>query len=199
MHKKSIAGLILAAGSSSRMGSPKQLMLLNETTILEHVVKNLEGSSIDRIFCVIGESAPLIRPYLERYQIDIIFNPDYKDGLSSSINCGINHIVKNGFDTVLIALGDQPLIKSAYFNNLITTFNKNEEKIIATDYSGKFGVPIVVPKTYFYDLLLLKGEKGAKEFLNSRLPDVISLKTDTLFDVDTKEDYDALIKKYNKT
>jgi len=95
-------------------------------------------------------------------------------------------------------LGDQPLINSEYFNSLIFKFNQNAESIIATDYNGSFGVPIVISKNYFSDLSDLKGDKGAKEFLNSHHEVVIASKSASLFDVDTKEDYKELMRKLNQ-
>ena len=103
------------------------------------------------------------------------------------------------FDAVLIVLGDQPLIQTEYLNNLISKYKANPKKIIATQYSDSYGVPIVVSQSRFSDLLKLKGDKGAKEFLNSQQHNIIALKTDALFDVDTEEDYKELINRIEKT
>ncbi|WP_422103954.1 nucleotidyltransferase family protein [Winogradskyella sp.] len=198
MPKSRIAALILAAGSSSRMGVLKQLLPLQKTTLLEYVIKNVKLTDVDKVYCVIGAKAESIAPYLKKHQIEVIVNPNYQNGLSSSIKCGIERINREHIDAILITLGDQPLIPPAYFNELIATYKAQQRKIVATDYIGNFGVPIVIPKRYFSDLTELKGDQGAKEFLNSQGDNIIGLKTETLFDVDTQEDYKELINRVKK-
>ena len=199
MPKPNIATLILAAGSSSRMGVLKQLLPLQKTTLLEYVISNVKLAEVDKVYCVIGAKAESIAPYLKKHQVKVIVNPNYQNGLSSSIKCGIEQITKENIDAILIVLGDQPLIPPTYFNELITTYKAQQDKIIATHYIDNFGVPVVVPKHYLPHLLELKGDKGAKEFLNSQGDNIIGLKTDTLFDVDTEKDYKELIHRVKKT
>jgi len=198
MPKKRIAALILAAGRSSRMGTLKQLLPIQKTTLLEYVIKNVKLANVDKVYCVIGAKAETIEPYIKKQRVEIVFNPNYNDGLSSSIKCGIEQIRNEDFEASLIVLADQPLIKTNYFNTLISEYNGNQDKIIATDYAKNYGVPVVIPKSYFPDLLKLKGDKGAKEFLNSRPKTIVGLKTDTLMDIDTEKDYQELIHKIKK-
>lgn len=194
---KRIATLILAAGSSTRMGSVKQLLPLKGATLLGAVIEKVQASETDEIFCVLGANNSEIKASIEGYKIEIIINPYYETGLSSSIVAGINNLIPKNFDAVLITLGDQPLIHTEYFGRLINTFKKTPENIIATEYNDSLGVPVIIPKLYFKNLLRLKGDKGAKEFLNSHSEIIKSFKSDSLFDVDTKEDYKELMKKLN--
>ena len=179
------------------MGVSKLQLPVKSTTLLGSVIENVKESNVDEVYCVLGSKADSIKKSISTYKVETVINSNYKDGLSSTIICGIQHIEKMSFDAVLIVLGDQPLINSKYFNNLIDTFSQNPEKIIATHYNESYGVPVIVPKYYFSDLLNLKGDKGAKEFLNSHHKVVIGSKSDSLFDVDTKEDYVELMKKLN--
>lgn len=199
MPKIRIAALILAAGSSSRMGTLKQLLPFKKATILEETIKNVKQADIDKVYCVLGAEASSIKPYLQKHSIDLVINSNYKEGLSSSIKCGIERIQNEGFDAVLIALGDQPLIQPKFFNALIKEFKSDQKNIVAADYNNSFGVPVVISKSYFSDLLKLKGDKGAKEFLNSQNHTIIGMKTDNLFDIDTQKDYQKLIKRIEKT
>lgn len=195
----SVAIIILAAGNSSRMGTPKQLLSLGDHTLLGTVIDNAQQSQADEVFCVLGANAKEVSLSITTYGVEILVNSSFHDGLSSSIIAGINHIKDRDFDAVLIMLGDQPLIDSYYLNSIVNTFKNRSDKIIATNYNGTLGVPVVIPKSYYSLLLQLKGDKGAKEFLNSRHEQVISLNNDSLFDIDTQEDYKALIKKLKQT
>lgn len=198
MPKNRIAAIILAAGSSSRMGVSKQLLAFQETTLLGHVIENVRGSDVDKMYCTLGAESDLISLSIERYTIETIVNSNYKTGLSSSIIASIRHIENESFDAVMMILGDQPLVDSIYINELLTAFNNSSDKIIASSYANGPGVPVIIPKKYYPNLLQLKDDKGAKEFLTSQNENIISFETDSLFDVDTEEDYKKLIKRLGK-
>jgi molybdenum cofactor cytidylyltransferase len=195
-----IAILILAAGSSSRMGVAKQLLPVGETTLLGITIEHALQSKADKVCCVLGSNAEVIKESISKYNIESIFNPDFKTGLSSSIVSGIKHLKNQNYDAILIALGDQPLITSVYLNKMINTFTKNNGKIIASKYNNTFGVPSIIPNIYYAQLLKLKGDKGAKHFLKNHIKEIILLKNTKLIDIDTKKEYEDYLnsKKFNK-
>ena len=123
----------------------------------------------------------------------MIINTSYKDGLSSSIATGIKHIENKDFDRILIMLADQPNVNTDYLNTLLNTSQEHPLKIIASDYGKNVGVPAIFPKAYFQNLTKLKGDKGAKLFLQNHLSEVMKMKTIDLIDIDTKEEYQKLI------
>jgi molybdenum cofactor cytidylyltransferase len=184
-----IAILILAAGSSTRMGVAKQLLPVGENTLLGVSIKQALQSEADKVYCVLGSNAEVIKQSISKFKIEPIFNPNYKTGLSSSIVAGIQHLINQDFDATLILLGDQPLISVAYLNAMITPFKNHGEKIIASKYNNTFGVPSVIPKRSYNELLKLKGDKGAKDFLNTNKEEIIPLKNINLIDIDTKKEY----------
>jgi molybdenum cofactor cytidylyltransferase len=185
-----IAILILAAGRSSRMKEPKQLLAIGNKTLLEIAIHNALKSKAKKVFCVLGANAKDIQKSITNLNLAIIINSEFKDGLSTSIITGIQHLTSSNFDAVLIMLADQPNADKTYINNLIDTFYTNSEKIIASNYDSTYGVPAIFPKKVFKDLLKLQGDKGAKEFLNSDLDMIVGIKaTNQLIDIDTKEDY----------
>lgn len=184
-----IAILILAAGSSSRMGKAKQLLPVKNSTLLGIAVKNAHNSNAEQIYCVLGEHAEQIQESIKKYNINIIRNPNYKNGLSSSIVEGIKHLKSESIDAILVMLADQPKVDTTYLNILIDSFYKHPSKISASNYSGIYGVPAIFPKTYVEQLLKLKGDKGAKALLNSQKKQVISMTSDKLIDIDTQEEY----------
>lgn len=192
-----IAILILAAGSSSRMKTTKQLLPIGKTTLLGATIEYALQSNTKRIYCVLGANAETIKTSISKYNIETISNPNYKSGLSSSIATGIQHISNQNFDAVLLVLGDQPLITSSYFNEMINTFKKHSKKIIASGYNTNLGVPAIIPKIYFNDLLSLEGDKGAKTFLNSKKDKIIKLDSANVMDIDTPKEYQDYINSIN--
>lgn len=187
-----IAILILAAGSSSRMKTPKQILKINNKFLLEIVIEKALTIQKDNIFCVLGEKSDEIKQKISFKNTQIIINTQFKNGLSSSIISGIKHITNNNLNCkgVLILLADQPAIETNYLKALYQLFKANNSKIVASQYVHNFGVPAIFPKKYFSQLLFIKGDKGAKEFINTKKNDVICPKFDTNFiDIDTKEDF----------
>lgn len=191
---KKTAILILAAGKSSRMGSIKQLLSYKKTTLLGWAIKQAKQSKANTVFCVLGANSEIIKKSIENYLVEIIYNADYNNGLSTSIITGVSHLKDKNFDTVLIMLADQPSISTDYLNQLIITSEENNGKIIVSNYGNKMGVPALFPKQYFNKLINLKGDYGAKEFLKMYLSEIIKMPTFYLVDIDTKEDYKNLIK-----
>ncbi|WP_459209256.1 nucleotidyltransferase family protein [Aquimarina rhabdastrellae] len=191
-----IATIILAAGNSSRMGTTKQLLPIGNTTLLGVVVKNALLAKTQKTYCVLGSNSEKIIPSLQEYDVEIILNPEYKTGLSSSIVKGINHVKTQNFDAVLIMLGDQPLVDTSFINNLIALFYKNPSCIVASNYAKGVGVPAIFPKEFFNELEKLKGDKGAKELLKAKKEQVYKAKFPVdLIDIDTYEEYLAFKKK----
>ncbi|WP_400078469.1 NTP transferase domain-containing protein [Winogradskyella sp. R77965] len=185
--------LVLAAGSSTRMYTAKQLLPFGNTTLLGLVIENALNSDVNKAYCVLGANYKAVEKSISKYKIETIFNPEYKSGLSSSIVAGIQHISNQKFDAVLLLLGDQPFITTQYINSMIATYKNHEEKIVVSTYNKTYGVPAIISKTHFDELLKLQGDKGAKAFLNSNRQDIVSLDNANLVDIDTKEDYQELL------
>jgi molybdenum cofactor cytidylyltransferase len=170
---KNIAFLILAAGKSSRMGGIKQLEKINNKTLLDIALDKIRVLSINNIFCVLGANSDKIKQEINTNNIEFILNRNFENGLSSSIVSGIQHFRKNklNFDGVFILLADQPAIEINYLKSMINLFQKT--KIIASNYGAGLGVPAIFAEKYFAELLLIEGDKGAKEFINTRKNDII--------------------------
>jgi molybdenum cofactor cytidylyltransferase len=188
---KNIAVLILAAGKSSRMNSIKQLEKINNKTLLDITVDKVNKLFFENIFCVLGANCDEIKQGITSKNIEYINNKKFENGLSSSIVSGIDYFNENklNFKGIFILLADQPAIEIAYLRAMLELFKKNNNTIIASNYGNKLGVPAIFPEKYFTDLLLIKGDKGAKEFINKRKNEVICPKpTTNFFDIDTKRD-----------
>lgn len=184
-----IAILILAAGSSSRMKIPKQLLPVGNKTLLGLTLENAMNSKANNVHLVLGANSEEIKNSIKDISVNIILNPNHTKGLSTSIVEGVKHIQSKPYDAVVIMLADQPQVDTSYINKLMDTFDENPEHIIASKYSNVFGVPAIFPKSAFEQLLKLKGDKGAKTFLNSEKAKVIAINTTQFIDIDTPKDY----------
>jgi molybdenum cofactor cytidylyltransferase len=194
-----IATLILAAGESSRMGTPKQLLKWKDSTILETVITNVLKSKSAHNLVILGAHYDAIQSKIENYNIETLYNEHWKKGLGNSLAFGIKQLQKNyQVDGVLIVLADQPLIDSDYLNTLINTFEVGKKQIIASDYgpdtSGeKLGVPALFDICYFEELSKLDNDRGAKKTIMEHIENVITVNASQLIsDIDTMEDYERL-------
>ncbi len=192
-----ISVLILAAGSASRMGEVKQLLPYKGITLLEHVINQVNSSKVGNVFCVLGANSEYIQSKIKPNKVVFLKNLKWKEGLSSSIVTGVEHIkeLKQNIDAILILLADQPFVDANFINELIETY-KNTNSIVASSYGNKNGVPAIFPKATFESLVKLKGDKGAKDILNDSDFKVISVASNiekTLFDIDSPSDYNTLL------
>jgi len=198
---ESTAIIILAAGESSRMKKPKQLLKINGENLLDIVIKKAIHIQKENNFCVLGANSEKIQQELRCNTIKFIENSEFKKGLSSSIKCAINFIHKENknIKKVLFILGDQPEISVNYLESLIQLSTKNPDKIVATKYKNNFGVPAVFPKFFFNELLKIEGDKGAKELL-IKLNEFIILPNlaANFMDLDTLDDYELYLKSIKK-
>ena len=188
-----ISILILAAGSSSRLGQPKQLVEFEGQTLIERITHTSLSVS-DKVSIVLGANIELIKPKLLTFsdRINIIENPDWQEGMGTSIRVGMENLAQKS-DAVIILLSDQPLISQVLLQNIMQTFANKKFPIVACDYGGQLGVPILFGKSFFPELLKLKGEQGAKSFLKNYPKEIATISfKEGLFDIDTPEDLDKL-------
>jgi len=192
-----IAILVLAAGKSSRMKAIKQLLKIKNKTLLELTLEKAVQLEKTTIFCVLGAHSKKIKSETRTENITFIQNKNYEKGLSSSIVTGLKYFEKKQlfFDAILILLADQPQITISFLETLVKNHKENPNKIIVTSYGNKVGVPSIFPKKYFDKLFNLKGDKGAKEFIQKNILETIIVKTKKpLIDLDTQEDYELYLK-----
>ena len=188
-----LAHLILAAGSSSRLGTEKQLLRWNHKSLIQHAVAESLKLKTVKTFVVLGFNAAIIRKEIKDQDVVIIENQNWDRGIGSSISYGIENISKNAnFDGVLISLVDQPLLDYHYLQKMIICFRKDLTRPVATKYKLKLGVPAVFPTSYIQKLIGLQGDEGAKRVLNTA--DLVeTIEADGLhMDIDTMEDYEKV-------
>jgi molybdenum cofactor cytidylyltransferase len=194
-----IAIIILAAGASKRMGSPKQLLKWGDTTLLGHCVYQAIKSDADEVFVVLGANYEKIKNSITQPSVTILKNNDWEKGIGNSISHGILHIQDQGFGGVLIMLVDQPQINTNFLNTLITQYHRSQKPIIATDYKKNVGVPAIFDSSYFDKLGKLSGDRGAKQLIEKHIKDTLILSSpNSLADIDTMEDYSKTSNLYDR-
>ncbi len=192
-EKNTIAVLILAAGGSTRMGKPKQLLPWKHTTLLGHAVEQIQRVLKD-IFVVLGANEEEIRTGLGNAVVPI-YNPDWKKGIGTSIATGIQRITADDYDAVLILLADQPLMETRYYSQMIDHFGKGSFTIIATHYGSKCGVPALFDRTHFAALQDLHADFGAQKIIKKYPEELYCIDPQGKeADVDTVELYERLFK-----
>jgi len=184
-----LAVLILAAGSSTRLGEPKQLLKFKSESFLKIAVKKAIDIS-ENIFVVLGDKKVLCEKELEEFDVNIIFNKNYKNGIGSSISSAIDFLKE--FENTIIMLVDQPFIPISHLKALKE--NIKEKSIVASMYENSISVPAIFPKKYYNSLSKLRGDKGAKSILQKENILKIDLKKEYSVDIDTKEDIDRYLK-----
>ncbi len=190
--------IILAAGESSRLGFPKQTLLYKGKTLIEIAIEAGLKSRCKTVTVVLGANAETIEHSIKQYKIDIIHNPNWAEGMASSITAGINSLKNiNEVDNFAIMLCDQPFVTRTTIDNLIYKQQETGKKIIASSYNGILGVPALFNRHLFKELLLLRGQEGAKKILNNHPDDIAVIPFEKgSIDIDTITDYENLIKNF---
>lgn len=185
--------IILAAGGSTRLGRAKQLLTYQGKTFLRHAVDTALGADSGEVIVVLGSRKEQLRLELQNVPIREAVNPDWKQGMGSSIIAGMNKIPAQS-QAVILMLCDQPRLSSAHLRSLISSFEQGGHSIIASAYGGNIGVPALFSSAYFSKLSTLSGHAGAKKILLQAKDSLISIPfPDGVMDVDTEEDYDRLL------
>jgi len=191
--------LLLAAGSSTRMGLSKQLLPWGNTTLIEYQIRKLIKTG-NPVNVVLGHNANLIIPVIEEYAVSIFINNNWEKGMGSSISLGIGQISGKYPDAegVLITLLDQPLIQTFYFETMLDTFQPGTQQILVSrSDTGWTGVPVLFDKCYFKDLSELKNEEGAKKIIQHYKENMIILEAgEILEDMDTHQNYQLMLNKF---
>lgn len=194
-----IAILILAAGSSSRMGQPKQLLRWRSKTLLEHSIDEAE-QVFNTVMVVLGAYKDQIRRTIHNRKIDILENSDWQLGMGTSIAKGVREIEKNNEKTaVLVMLSDQPLLGHEHLNLLLNEYEKGTKPIVCTKYGEKLGVPAIFGRSLFLDLKLLNNDFGARHIIKKHGQSVAFVKPEQkVTDIDTFDEYNELYKMYGQ-
>jgi molybdenum cofactor cytidylyltransferase len=200
IQEKLTAGIILAAGASTRFGEPKQLLRLKDKCLLEWVLDAALKSELNRIVLVLGYAHQRILQALgeksQHSKLLVAINPQYEKGQSLSLQTGLSK-VKGDYPAVMFLLGDQPMLNTATINVLLERFWADEKDICVPIYQGKRKTPVIFKRRFYTQLMSIKGDIGARQLIDDNPDRVLGVEMENpicFFDVDTQQDFERLKK-----
>lgn len=191
----SVGIVILAAGASTRMGMPKQLLVYQGRSLLRHAVETAIASVCRPVIVVLGADLERLQHEIKDLTVQVIENPRWAEGMGSSIQVGINALeaASDKVKAAVIALCDQPLISSQTLTGLVEAYYSIGKPIVASEYRGARGVPALFSRELFSELMALKGDQGAKQVIMRYSHEVFCVPVpEGAVDVDTPKDYEQL-------
>lgn len=192
-----IYAILLAAGESKRMGALKQILPFGKSTVIETVIDSLLGSDIEKVRVVLGYRAEEILGVIGNRKADIIINKNYKNGMLSSIKCGISSLPKDA-EAFLLCLADQPSIMVSDINKLIEVYKKSGKGIVIPTYNAKRGHPIIFDRKYIDDIINLEEDgDGLREVVWKNSGNILEVALENeyiLKDMDVVEEYEEMVR-----
>jgi molybdenum cofactor cytidylyltransferase len=193
-----ISAIVLAAGASSRFGTQKLVAPVGGTPLVRIVVEQVLASQVDRVSVVLGNDAPSVRAALSGLGLVFVHNSNYAQGMSTSLRRGVSALPPE-VQAAAIVLGDQPLPSPAILDGLVRAFGLDDRRpIVVPSYNGQRGNPVLFGRALFPELMQVTGDQGARGVVASR-PELVQLVEHPFPvppDVDTLQEYEALLKRY---
>lgn len=189
-----VAGIVLAAGQSRRLGRPKQLLRLDGRPILDIVLQNASQSRLAELYLVLGNEADRIAAAIGDHGQRVVINPNFAEGQSTSLRSGIAALDAD-FAGAMVLLGDQPQVTVRIIDRLVSAFTESGAEIVQPVFSDTPGNPVVFRRTVFPELLAITGDRGARDVIKQKRDAVFRVPFPDLavpLDVDTDEDYARL-------
>ena len=190
--RHTVAIVILAAGESARMGQPKQLLLFRGQSLLRHAAQTALATPFRPVIVVLGANADLLRPELNGLEVHIALNPNWQQGMSSSLQAGATtaySLLPTPY-SLLFMLCDQPFVTLELLTEMAAAGHDMGKPIVACEYGGSIGVPALLDSSLYPELLALQGAAGAKQIFANHPDDIATVPfPQGALDVDTPEDY----------
>jgi len=186
-----ICAIVLAAGRSQRMGSQKLLLPFAGKTVISYIVDQLAESSVDEVYVVVGSHRKQVSRELSGRPVSIVYNPNYKSDMLSSVRCGLRAISRQ-CKAVLVALGDQPSVTAKLVDRMLQNFTSTQKQILVPLYNGKRGHPVIFSSIFRDEILTNYDDIGLRGLLHAHSQDIFELSVETsgvLSDMDFPEDY----------
>jgi len=190
--KEKIAGVLLAAGGSSRLGYPKQLITFRDKPLISHMISVIMNGGINELYVVVGSRKEEIISAIEDNDVHIAHNSNWEAGLSTSIHRALM-IVEKEYDTVMMFVIDQPYLHPTLINKILGVMRLSRLKIIAARSCGQQIHPVVYRREIYPELLKLKGDRGAKEIIQKHRVTWVDWPDPAILqDIDTPEDAESI-------
>lgn len=192
-----VGAVVLAAGTSTRMGRPKQLLPLGGTTLLARAIENVRSAGLVEIVLVLGASAEAIRRQLPRSLLEglkVVVNQAYAQGMASSLREGLSTLDPQTA-AALIILGDQPLVRPQTLRQIISAYHRSRAPIVIPSHHGERGNPVLLGRPVFPEVMALEGDTGCRAVFSRYLNAILKVEVEDpgiLLDIDNQDDYDRL-------
>jgi len=190
-----VSGLVLAAGASTRLGEPKQLLPFGGTTLLGHVVAEARAAlALDEVIVVIGGAADQVRARVDLHGARVVENPEFGEGCSASYRTGLG-VVDPRAEAVAILLGDQPGVGHRVIDTVVNEWRGTRDPIMLASYRGHEGHPLIFARALFDRLAALQGDKAAWKIVDAQRDSLRAVAVDRPHprDINTREEYAALV------
>lgn len=186
---------MLAAGGSSRMGRPKQLLDFGGAPLLRRAVETALASDCAPIVVVLGFGAPEIAHAIEGLQAKVVVNAAWPLGVGTSIRAGLSALQGSHVTGAILALADQPFVNASHLRRLVATHYATGKSIVASRYSDTVGVPAFFAPSQFSKLMELPPDRGCKGVITGNLPELVVVEcAPAAFDIDTPADYSLAVR-----
>lgn len=189
-----ISAVILAAGTSTRMGSVKQLLRLDGRPLLEHVLDHVCDSGVSEVTLVLGHAAQAIRAAVDLGRVKVVINENYGSGMGSSLKAGLAAVAPRA-EAAIIVLADQPFVRPATLDQLMAEYSRTHARIVIPTYRGFRGNPVLLDRTLFPQVMGLSGDIGCRAIFGDHVEAIVKLPVEDvgiLLDVDQQTDYEKL-------
>jgi len=185
--------VLLAAGGSRRMGSPKQLLPYRGRPLLRHAAEVALETECRPVIVVLGAEADALGGVLAGLPVETVMNPLWEEGMGTSIRAGVTAAEAHDVDGLILGLADQPLVTADLLHRLVREFLRTGQPIVASAYAGTVGVPAFFERRYFPSLTALAPEQGCKGLILGHRDEAILLDCpEAEADIDTPEEYARL-------
>ncbi len=175
-HSEKIAVLIIAAGASTRLGQPKQLLPFKKTTLLNYVIKECLDFQKEDVFLILGAHKDRIVDKLSPLlPIEIIYNENWAEGMGTSIAKAVQYLSNDQYDGVFIVLSDQPFFNQKILQKLATAYHRNQTSIVLSKYQTGLGPPAYFHASLFPALQSLTGDQGAKAIIQQFQDSIVTI------------------------
>ena len=194
-----IAGVVLAAGGSKRMGVPKQLLALEGASLVRRAARVVLASRCDDVFVVVGAHAAEVTKEIDDLAVRVLENRRWHEGLASSIRTAVTAagaLPQPAVDAILLTLVDQPAVGPELLDQLIAALENAPAGLVAAEYAGTIGAPALFARRHFPALLALSGDRGGKSILAAHGAAVVTIPfPEGVFDIDTPADLERVCKR----
>ena len=189
-----VAGLVLAAGTSTRMGQNKLLLEIDGETIVHRAVRRAAEGGLDPVFVVLGHEADRTREAIGALECRTVLNPNYAAGVNSSLRAGIQAVAETSAQAAVVVLADMPFVTAGMIETLIREYRESTAPLVVSDYEGVNAPPVLYDRALFHELAVSEGQGCGKHVVKQHRHEARSVAwpAQALADLDVPEDIERV-------